>query len=489
MAELELSNSSINSDDLKQMFSPSSITSNLRYLNLSMCHIPLIVDQAVIDSLASRPLELLDLSHNNKLTFDFGNSSELCTTLTTLILHDSSITILDLPPFCSSLQFVDLSGKQEMATELKQCVNNIAYIELRNVFYFARVMHLDRLITDTKAYLTSNCHVFIMSDELRTVKHKIIEFYFSYNSISQFEILFDFVYAGNSLKLISLSHNSIENINKRAFFYLDSLEKIDLSHNQLSQMSDNKGTFQDLFLNNQNLTSIDLSSNGLSHLPDETFLLNLNLAEIGLSRNAFSQLSFNFSYLNDLSVLDMRFNKIKYLDSGSRQMVDLMYANNYLEKNFGKNTTLQILLEGNPFTCRCEALGFLEWFMSSPIVNSSYTCVIDGQKIPMPELAVQTAREECEKPKRRRRTIVLSTLLPIITLAAIIGAIIFSYRRYKRRQEQRLLEDKLRLIQEELTRFPYTVFLSYSSDDTEFVRQHIRPQMEVRSFMIASHSL
>ena len=485
--DLDLSDSYIHEYRLKNLFSASSIMPSLRQLNLSMNRESLFVDQAFIDSLSSRPLEMLDISHNDHLTFDFRNSNELCTTLTSIILHDTPTTVIHLPKFCPSLQYVDLSGNQELTSGLKKCVQSYTYIKF-NRFYFARVMHLNRLITDQKGYHTSDCHVFITPDDYNMAGKTLIELHFSDNYITQFEILFNLLYVGNSLELINLSHNRIKYINKNAFVFLRSLKKIDLSYNQLGQMSDHKSIFEALFRANQNLSSIDLSSNGLSYLPDETFLSNLNLAEIGLSRNAFSQLSLNVSYLNDLSVLDLRFNEINYLDSRSRQMINLWYANNNLRNHIGtKNATLHILLEGNPFTCRCEALDFLEWFVSSPIVDFSYTCVIDGRRIPMTELAVQAAREECEIPKRRRRTILLSTVLPGIALAAIIAVIIAGYRRYKRRRAQRLLDDKLRLIQEELTRYPYTVFLSYSSDDVEFVRQHIRPQMEVSYFAIVLH--
>ena len=465
---LDLSDSYIESYDLTTWFSDRSLLPKLSHFNLSMNHYRLAVDQAVIDALSSRPLELLDLSHQFKLTFDFENSGEICKTLNTLILHDSTITVINLPKTCHSLQFVDLSGNQELANGLKQCVDSFYELPIHS-FYYARVVYLDRLITDSKGYHTSNCRVYI-GDVSFVAANAVRELFFTNNYIPEFEILFNCLYVGNALDFISLSHNNIKAMNKNAFFFLQSLQKIDLSYNNLNQMPDLKGTFQVLFRHNQNLRSIDLSSNGLSYLPGETFLSNSNLTEIHLSHNTFKQLSLNVSYLHELSVLNLRFNEIQYLDPRSRQNVERLYKNHERRQQLDQRSTpLQVLLEGNPFTCSCEALEFLQWFVESPIFNSSYTCDLDGRKIPITELAVHAASEECERPKRRRRTIVLSTLLPAVAIAAIVTAVTIQYRRYRRRLVQRQLEDRLQLIQEENTGCQYTVFLSYSSLDTEFV--------------------
>ena len=201
---------------------------------------------------------------------------------------------------------------------------------------------------------------------------------------------------------------------------------VDLSFNKLGQMRDSKGTFEALFRLNPNRSSIVLQANGLTYLPGGTFLSNSNLRETELSRNAFMQLSLNVSYVHTLSILDLRFNDIKYLDPESRQRVELLYKNHKHGEQLGqKKTNLRILLEGNPFTCSCEALGFLQWFVASPIFNASYFCYLDGTYIPMTEIAVRAAEDECERPMRRRQTVSLSTLLPAFSLAAIITVVMF----------------------------------------------------------------
>ena len=367
---------------------------------------------------------------------------------------------------CDALQYVDLSGNQEMAhVFLKHCVRDERELSI-HTFFNAIFMHLDRLMTDDRNH-PSGCLVYVP---------RARALYFSYNFIPEFEISFD----DWALEYLNLSHNNIKTIHPMAFRNLRSLQQLDLSFNNLNEMQDFKNRFENLFRWTDKVTSKDVSSNGLSYLPDATFLFNSNVSEIYLSHNTFTQFSLNVSFLHVLAILDLRFNEIEYLDTQSRQIVELLYKTHKLVKQLDqRNTTLQILLEGNPFTCSCEALEFLQWFVSSPIFNASYTCDLDGRKIPMTEQAVHEAFEDCERPKRRRRNIALSTVLPGVAIAAIATVVTILYRRHKRRLEQQKLEDTLQLIREEHTGYPYTVFLSYCSSDGEFVAEHIRQPMEV----------
>ena len=458
----------------KQLFNDRSNFPQLRHLSLYRNWVELNVDQDFIDSLSSRPLELLDLSKQSEITFDFENSSELCQTLQTIILHDSGMITKQLPwNQCDSLQYVDLSGNQDVTQPLKQCDD--AYRDLAiDKFLVAKTMRLDRLMNDDRGHDTSNCQVGIPNG------FRIRELYFSHNYIPAFQILFKDWYFGN-LEYINLSHNHIKTINPAAFRDLTTLLTIDLSFNNLNEMPDLEDTFKSLFHWNENLTYIDLSSNGLSNLPDESFLSNANLLELRLSQNLFTQLSLDISNLHKLELLDLRYNDIQYLDDQSRHKVESLNDNLSNGLHLGQNNTcIQLLLEGNPFTCKCEAFQFLQWFVTSPIFNSSYTCDVDGRTIPMTQQAVHEASEDCERPRRRRITIALSTVLPAVAIATIVAMVIILYRRRKRRLEQQRFDDTVQLIREELIGYEHTVFLSCSSVDREFVNQHIRQPMQVR---------
>ena len=480
MTTLDVSQNFLTTTTITSLFTDRSNFPKLRQLNLSRSQNLLHVGQDFIDSLSSRALELLDFSKEYEITFDFNNSSELCQTLQTIILHDSRMITWYLPwNQCDSLQYVDLSGNQDVTQPLKQCVYAYVYLAI-DMFLYAKTMRLDRVMLDEKGYETSNCHVWILNG------YRVRELYFSDNYISDFQILFnDQLRNTHNLEYINLSHNHIKTINLDAFRYLPSLLRIDLSFNNLNEMTHLEDTFQKLFRWNENLTSIDLSSNGLSYLPDKSFLSNANLAEIRLSNNSFTQLSLDVSKLHKLELLDLRYNDIQYLDEQSMQKVEFLNIQHQNGLQLGHNNTqFQLLLEGNPFTCKCEAFPFLQWFMTSPIFNSSYTCDIDGRTIPMTQEAVHEASEDCKRPMRRRRTIALSTVLPAAAIATIVAMVTILYRRHKRRLKQQRFDDTLQLIRDEDTGFLFTVFLSYSSLDREFVIQHIRQPMEVSSLIL-----
>ena len=215
------------------------------------------------------------------------------------------------------------------------------------------------MVTEYDTHQVSNCGLGFQNSWFTK------ELHFSYNFISEFEFLIML----NELETIILSYNNIETINQNAFDSLRALKKIDLSYNSLNHMKDFMTVLPALFRANHKLLSVDLSSNGLSLLPNETFLVNSELREIHLFGNVFTQLSLDFSFLSNLTTLDLRFNKIQFLDSESRQKLDTFYKR---QSWATKNETLNVLLAGNPFRCDCKALDFLQWFVTSPIFNSSY---------------------------------------------------------------------------------------------------------------------
>ena len=83
------------------------------------------------------------------------------------------------------------------------------------------------------------------------------------------------------------------------------------------------------------------------------------------------------------------------------------------------NRTLNVDLRG----CDCNSLEFVQWFVNSPLFRNKdqYTCEANDRSFPMTEMAINAAKEDCERSIRRRRTIILSTLVPFITILCVIG--------------------------------------------------------------------
>ena len=470
---LDLSESCFDWHWLTAVFRIQTNFPNLHDLKLSRSmnfRYGMVIDQDFVDAVSSRPLNSLDLSRNADLMFDFHQSDALCKTLTTVLLHDSFITEINLPYSCPSLMIVDFSGSPNMIRKFKQsCLEKIISLPIPH-YYSSDVIYLNHMVTEYDAQLFSNCGVgfqYIVS---------IRELDFSSNYLPEFEFLI-LLY---DLESINLSYNKIQTINPNAFDSLRKLKSINLSHNALHNMKNSMTIFPALFRKNLKLQFVDLSWNGLSYLPNETFLVNFELRDVILYGNEFTQLSLDISIFDNLEILDLRLNEIQFLNAESRHKVDVFHTKQALVPN---NKTLKVLMAENPFSCDCKSLDFLIWFVTSPIFNSSYRCVSDGKIYSLNALAVGVSEEDCNWPKRKRTTILLSTMLPGFSLVTAVAISIALHRRRKRKIQEQHLQKRVRLIQTGTTGYSFTAFLAYSSIDAEFARKRISVPLQVGSFL------
>ena len=181
----------------------------------------------------------------------------------------------------------------------------------------------------------------------------------------------------------------------------------------------------------------------------------------------FSQIHFKISHLHQLVVLDLQSNGINTLDADSRAALDSISKQ--------KDKTMFVRLQRNPFSCACEEVDFLKWFQTSPLfVNrrNSYHCT--GSDLIMNESAVKASADDCTKEARRRKKIVLSTVLPTIAVLSTISVLLIWRKQRKRKKYRRLRDERLRQLYENSAQFQYPVFLSYCSEDNVFVYQHVR---------------
>ena len=292
----------------------------------------------------------------------------------------------------------------------------------------------------------------------------------------------------NRLTYMDISNNKIANIGADVFKSAN-LERINLANNNLSRTDPFDATFSALFSKNTRLWEVTLAGNQLNHVPKDIFHSNSKLRSVYLSENEFSQISFALGHLKHLTLLDMKKNKIRYLDKMSRNNIDELHKSQQTQANNSKtNNTLVVDLRGNPFSCDCEALDFLQWFTSSPlftskIENNVYFCETNGKKISMNENAVQASMDNCERPRRKRRMILLSSITSSIALVILTICIVLAVKRRKRRLLQRRYNERVRLLQEDETDFRFLVFLSFASEDDTFVEHHVITPLKLRQYV------
>ena len=73
------------------------------------------------------------------------------------------------------------------------------------------------------------------------------------------------------------------------------------------------------------------------------------------------------------------------------------------DKKEYNNIIFIVDLRDNPFSCQCDSLDFLQWFIDSPVFDKTrdqYNCEIDDLSVPMFVEAVEVAQKDCVKLRR-----------------------------------------------------------------------------------------
>ncbi|XP_059161267.1 toll-like receptor 4 [Physella acuta] len=159
------------------------------------------------------------------------------------------------------------------------------------------------------------------------------------------------------LRFVDLSSNQMSVVTENWFDYLPKLETLVLSNCQLDGnfMAKKSGR---LFSKLKSLQRLDLSTNSLTILSEDMFVYNSHLKMLRLADNRFNVVPFNLKYTPNLTFLDLTNNALVTLDVETRQMLD-----QFAQGNEG----FQLYLDGNILSCGCESLSFLQWLMSTNV--------------------------------------------------------------------------------------------------------------------------
>ena len=433
------------------------------------------MDDAFINVLSMRPLAYIDLSYTN-FEFNFTKSQNLCKTLRYLSYAGAAVQhtkLFEKGNTCGSLKILDMSDAYELKLMFQHnpCINDTLGLIFLARFYGAlEVIVLNRIIMPSTKFVPRNCKLDLFVGSLVTHIH------FSQNYLPNFELQL----INDQIEFLNISHGNIENIHPKAFKGLGYLNELDLSFNKLSKMSFFDKHFSGLFKYNLYLENVRLNGNELGYIPEETFVSNLYLENLDLSYNLLTQVTFEVAHLLQLKLLDLRFNNIEALDVVSRESLNAVYTN---QMNANKTETVQVLLHGNPFTCQCRHLSFLQWLVNAPMFSTTrheYKCKLDGHNFTVANDAISAATGDCKRARLKRlRIVLLSMVLPICALVICL-ILLLLYKQHKKKLLKQRFANGIRRLREDVNRFP--VFLSYSSDDCDFVRRHMLQQLQVHCF-------
>ena len=441
--------------------------------------------QEQVDIVANRKIVEIDFSFSAiGFANDHVNIEGMCKCAEKLIIRHSRLMNIkfEFPSACESLRVLDLTGVSFPSLPIP--VGNITLVQgvyklgekwmmaLSNV----SLIYLNNLISSDHFIYLNN-----ITFELQ-IENSLKEVHFSGYNMPAFGV--NILLKSNLLEYLDLSANRIERLSPDSFSSLTNLKIIELSNNNLDASKQNKQMFSNLFRNNSKLEIVKLAHNELTDLPSNIFELNMELKRIDLSVNKITQITFEISHLNKFEVLDLRGNNIEYLNSWSMHQIDMLYKHKKEERNTTYHNAFTVDIRDNLFSCKCHSMDFINWFVNSPVFNDSrdlYFCKVDDKIIHMDKGAIEAAQYDCGKPMRKIQRLLLIVLLPSVSTGMLVTLAIVAFRRYKRHRLYRRLREHIGLIHEDHFQPRFPVFLSYASEDSEFVEGNIRRPLEVSS--------
>ncbi|XP_052085922.1 toll-like receptor 4 [Mytilus californianus] len=296
------------------------------------------------------------------------------------------------------------------------------------------------------------------------------------HSTFSLESAFHYTYLIHSgLRELYINNNNLRKIINRGepveFCLPSTLEILDLSNNKLRQFCVNlrnvtvlslRNIFLGPFLEQNlcNLRRIDLSFNRIEHFSFSTFRQQINLKFINLSYNNILDISFDVSYINYSTILDLSSTNISFLDP------TIMSNFSELMHSYG----LKLNLSNNIFECKCKGILFLVWICnnSNHLVNSeNYECEFDdGSVTELLQLRdiIFSLQINCMS-----YNLLAASLSIIILLAfAIQGArLVFKYRwrlLYMYYRKRRIFSNE-----QSVEKYKFNAFIAYSKNDRDFV--------------------
>ncbi|XP_066287687.1 insulin-like growth factor-binding protein complex acid labile subunit [Branchiostoma lanceolatum] len=295
--------------------------------------------------------------------------------------------------------------------------------------------------------LDSGC-VNILNDRGRSINLSDLQVLRLGNSADDVTITYAYHYRADlfwnltELQEVDLSQNGFINIKKEAFWHLNKLDTLNLAGNYLASLH------ASIFRDAQNLRVLDLTHNRITAISPKLF------------QNVYS-----------LRQLNMQGNLITSIGQQT-----LIYWNKF-------NTLYELDLSGNPFSCTCQLLDFVEWARNNTSVRILYYSSTGGYKYytcssppDLKNLPLLDYKPDCKSYLGYYTCIVMSTFVFLYTTMTYMMVKYHAYIRYL----YQYARGKLRGYQAipHRHRYEYDVFVSYNNEDIRWVQRELIPHLE-----------
>ena len=428
---------------------------------------------------SSRSVKYIDVSYTNINKIDFeASQSLLCNSLEYFKARKATVSQpigYQTAKTCTSLRTLDLTDTAlpiaketlDFSKTAFTCERSVFYNNLENLY----VSGMLPVVTDINSYHLdmSGCFYNLKRIAGRRNNLRMINMTVTLSKHLQ-----------DNFVELDVSENLLQYISPETLHPSRNLVKLNLSSNQLSHMQTHYVShFVDLFFKLTKLRDLYMARNGLTNLPENMFIANTQLEYLDLSNNRLDSITFKLKYLAKFRFLDLSNNEVKVIESSIFVQLDILNEHT-THKHGAYNNSLKINLEFNRFTCNCDdkQIQFLRWLRSSTIIHqtssmSAYTCEFEGETLDMLTHAVTYVENFCSLQTRLH---ILKISIPSV-MALITVVIIFAlYVRHHFRQKKRY-ETILKQLKSDTYPKKFLAFLSYCSEDTEFVLTKIYPAL------------
>ncbi|KAK7112997.1 toll-like receptor 4 [Littorina saxatilis] len=276
----------------------------------------------------------------------------------------------------------------------------------------------------------------------------------------------------DKLESLTLQNNLAFRFKTSFFKDFRSVKKLYLSKNYLNVVlsDDEEGL---LFGPLDKLEYLDISRNYLYTLPRQVFKGLVSLRFLNLSRNFIAFFGVNITHMANLSMIDLSSNKIKYLSYEIMSHLDTI----------AERIEVHLDLTMNPLACTCEQMDFLRWVQQSEVVLPSserYICLMSSGNYERKTDIFKVIGQLESSCMDKFGIFVGAASCAFCLLVAMLSALVYRYR-WKLRYlyyASRLAYRRLQTCDNDNDDFEFDAFVSYSSEDNDFVHGELLEELE-----------
>ena len=441
---------------------------NLAELNLSNCSVQnrhvFHLGKEFYDIIKDKPLKVFDISNTGnawlatkpELLFAFPHLEKLNISGAGLVLTSLPMPFVNPAPNASfkHLKILDIS--------YPAVSTNWADKIFKAIYYGNIYIYIPYQLTEVYAskFFNSPVHMYGMSNSTHVCLQPTKE------SITNICLIGPF----DNIKKISVSENSLEYVDPNMMRPAKMLQDLDISKNRLGKAFSEGDYAVSVLEILSSLEVLFISENEIFFIPEHSFRSSKLLRILDLSKNNLESITFRTDYLQSLEKFDLRYNNIKFLDTIGLNRLTYV-ANKLTNFNLSSNIETNLLLTGNPFVCLCESIEFLKWLSG---FNTTFTCEMNSEDVTIANYSIRRAEYMCEE---KLVIIVFSILgfMEVFLIALLAYFICLEIRLWKQRiKVKKGIENYAH--NRNRDKVP-PVFLSFCSEDEEFVMENVFPHL------------